>query len=97
MSNFSGFHERKTKPENSSEFYTAREVERLGLSMIEANNILTPEELATRLKVPKTWIFEKTRTRLERDLAPISRKWLRDELLNQNGVMPLITWARHMS
>lgn len=26
-------------------------------------DLLTPEELAARLKVPKSWVFEQTRTR----------------------------------
>jgi len=30
-------------------------------------NILTPEELAERLKVPVTWVFEKTRRRASAD------------------------------
>jgi len=30
---------------------------------VDFHNILTPEELAARLKVPKSWIFEKTRSR----------------------------------
>ena len=32
---------------------------------LAAENILTPEELADRLKVPRSWIFEKTRSRCQ--------------------------------
>jgi excisionase family DNA binding protein len=31
--------------------------------MLDPNDILTPAELAVRLKVPETWIYEKTRGR----------------------------------
>lgn len=31
--------------------------------MVQAENILTPEELAARLKVPDSWVYEKTRRR----------------------------------
>ena len=30
---------------------------------LEPEDILTPEELAARLKVPEAWVFEKTRSR----------------------------------
>jgi excisionase family DNA binding protein len=30
---------------------------------LNPEDILTPEELATRLKVPKSWVYEKTRSR----------------------------------
>jgi len=30
---------------------------------LEPADLLTPEELATRLKVPKSWVFEQTRVR----------------------------------
>jgi hypothetical protein len=29
-------------------------------SLIKAEDILTPEELAARLKVPDSWVYEKT-------------------------------------
>jgi hypothetical protein len=32
-------------------------------SLVQADNILTPEELAARLKVPDSWVYEKTRGR----------------------------------
>ena len=35
----------------------------LGYSMLDPENILTPQELAERLKVPLSWVFEKTRAR----------------------------------
>ena len=31
--------------------------------MLDPENILTPQELAERLKVPLSWVFEKTRAR----------------------------------
>jgi hypothetical protein len=31
--------------------------------MLDPENILTPQELAGRLKVPLSWVFEKTRAR----------------------------------
>jgi excisionase family DNA binding protein len=31
--------------------------------MLDPENILTPQELADRLKVPLSWVFEKTRAR----------------------------------
>jgi len=34
-------------------------------SKLAPENILTPEELADRLKVPRTWVFEKTRSRCQ--------------------------------
>jgi excisionase family DNA binding protein len=37
-------------------------IERHGIDPL---NILTPEELAGRLKVPKSWVFEKTRARCQ--------------------------------
>jgi excisionase family DNA binding protein len=30
---------------------------------LRPEDILTPDELATRLKVPKSWVYEKTRSR----------------------------------
>lgn len=30
---------------------------------MDASGILTPQELAGRLKVPKSWVYEKTRNR----------------------------------
>jgi excisionase family DNA binding protein len=30
---------------------------------LRPEDILTPEELAARLKVPKSWVYEKTRSR----------------------------------
>jgi hypothetical protein len=30
---------------------------------LEPSDLLTPEELAERLKVPKSWVFEQTRQR----------------------------------
>lgn len=30
---------------------------------LKPEDILTPEELAARLKVPKSWVYEKTRSR----------------------------------
>jgi hypothetical protein len=30
---------------------------------LEPSDLLTPEELAARLKVPKSWVFEQTRER----------------------------------
>ncbi len=32
-------------------------------SLVRAEDILTPEELAARLKVPDSWVYEKTRGR----------------------------------
>jgi hypothetical protein len=32
-------------------------------SLVKAEDILTPEELASRLKVPDSWVYEKTRGR----------------------------------
>lgn len=32
-------------------------------SLVKAEDILTPEELAARLKVPDSWVYEKTRGR----------------------------------
>ncbi len=34
-----------------------------GSSLVKAEDILTPEELAARLKVPDSWVYEKTRGR----------------------------------
>jgi hypothetical protein len=33
------------------------------MSTIDYNDLLTPAELAERLKVPKSWVFEQTRQR----------------------------------
>jgi excisionase family DNA binding protein len=38
------------------------------MKMLDPNNILTPGELAARLKVPKTWIYEKSRARCQNPL-----------------------------
>ncbi len=45
---------------------------------LDPNQILTPGELAGRLKVPKTWVYEKTRSR-SLDSLPFFRvgKYLR--------------------
>jgi excisionase family DNA binding protein len=40
--------------------------------MIDHTELLTPSELAARLKVPVTWIYEKTRNR-SRDPLPLIR------------------------
>jgi hypothetical protein len=32
-------------------------------SLVQADDILTPEELAAKLKVPDSWVYEKTRGR----------------------------------
>jgi hypothetical protein len=40
------------------------------ISEVSPADILTPEELAKRLKVPKSWVFEKTRTRVS-STAPL--------------------------
>ncbi len=40
--------------------------------MLDPENILTPQELAERLKVPLSWVFEKTRARC-RDRIPCMR------------------------
>lgn len=36
--------------------------------MLDPNDILRPDELARRLKVPESWIYEKTRTRCQNPL-----------------------------
>jgi excisionase family DNA binding protein len=36
--------------------------------MLNPNDILTPDELAARLKVPKTWVYEKSRARCQNPL-----------------------------
>jgi excisionase family DNA binding protein len=33
------------------------------MNLVKAEDILTPEELAARLKVPDSWVYEKTRGR----------------------------------
>ncbi len=33
------------------------------MSLVQTEDILTPEELASRLKVPDSWVYEKTRGR----------------------------------
>jgi excisionase family DNA binding protein len=33
------------------------------VATLRPEDILTPEELAARLKVPKSWVYEKTRSR----------------------------------
>jgi len=40
--------------------------------------------------------WDRDMKRLERDLARISRRWLREELLNHGEARPLITWAWQM-
>lgn len=40
--------------------------------ILEPERILTPQELAARLKVPVSWIYEKTRSR-SRDPLPVIR------------------------
>ena len=40
--------------------------------MLEPSDLLTPDELAARLKVRKSWVFEKTRRRA-RDPLPCIR------------------------
>jgi excisionase family DNA binding protein len=42
------------------------------MNTIDHNELLTPEELAGRLKVGKSWVYEKTRTR-SRDPLPVIR------------------------
>src|ERR1700678_2131637 len=42
-------------------------------NLLKAETILTPEELAARLKVPDSWVYEKTRTLPESDSMPASR------------------------
>ena len=37
---------------------------------LKPEDILTPEELAARLKVPKSWVYEKTRSR-DRNQNPL--------------------------
>jgi excisionase family DNA binding protein len=32
-------------------------------NLLQADDIITPEELASRLKVPESWVYEKTRGR----------------------------------
>jgi excisionase family DNA binding protein len=39
---------------------------------IDYTDLLTPEELAARLKVPRSWVYEKTRAR-SRDPLPVMR------------------------
>ena len=39
---------------------------------INHTDVLTPEELAQRLKVPQSWVYEKTRGR-SRDPLPVIR------------------------
>jgi hypothetical protein len=42
------------------------------MSTINPTDLLTPAELAGRLKVPKSWVYEKTRGR-SRDPLPVMR------------------------
>jgi excisionase family DNA binding protein len=42
------------------------------MSTINHADLLTPAELAERLKVPKSWVYEKTRGR-SRDPLPVMR------------------------
>jgi hypothetical protein len=42
------------------------------MSTINHIDLLTPAELAERLKVPKSWVYEKTRGR-SRDPLPVMR------------------------
>ena len=39
--------------------------------MLDPSNLLTPDELAARLKVRKSWVFEKTRRRAQDPLPCI--------------------------
>jgi hypothetical protein len=45
-----------------------------GTNLVQADDILTPEELAARLKVPDSWVYEKTRGR-GRNPIPCLRLW----------------------
>ena len=38
------------------------------MTEIKAEDIITPEELATRLKVPESWVYEKTRGRCRKPI-----------------------------
>jgi hypothetical protein len=38
---------------------------------VRPEDILTPEEVAKRLKVPPTWVYEKTRSRGQRNKNPL--------------------------
>lgn len=40
-----------------------REQESVSPAVIDPNDLLTPEGLALRLQVSKSWVFEQTRTR----------------------------------
>jgi len=33
------------------------------MSVLDQNELITPEDLADRLKVPKSWVYERTRKR----------------------------------
>jgi hypothetical protein len=42
------------------------------MNTIDHNELLTPAELAERLKVPKSWVFEQTRQRAKvRNMSPL--------------------------
>ena len=42
------------------------------MTLLRPEDLLTPEELAERLKVPKSWVFEQTRERAKvRNKAPL--------------------------
>lgn len=53
--------------------------------MLDPNDLLTPGELATRLKVRKSWVFEKTRRRAQDPLPTISRRSLSEIPLAGRG------------
>jgi excisionase family DNA binding protein len=54
-----------TKPGN---LLTVEEVAELGPQPSDPSQILTPDDLAGRLKVSKSWVYEKTR---QRSLDPL--------------------------
>lgn len=54
------------------------------MATLDQNDLLTPEQLAQRLQVPKSWVFEQTRERARvraktKNLLPVIRmgKYLR--------------------
>jgi excisionase family DNA binding protein len=49
--------------ETSSVSLRSQELAQPGANLVKAEDILTPEELAARLKVPDSWVYEKTRGR----------------------------------
>jgi hypothetical protein len=66
-------------------------------SLYSPEDILTPKELAARLKVPEGWIFEKTRSRCENPIPSLRMgrfvrfdwvavvKWLESEAVTQGN------------